>query len=87
VATNGGSSPRIEGVDPGSLEEREQRIFDNQRRKWGEPLANHLIYARIPSIFHGAQGMWRGVGSAGKLESGLAALLNRRVAILNGCVF
>jgi alkylhydroperoxidase family enzyme len=78
---------RVSGASPDSLGEREQRIFDGQRKKWGQELANHRIYARVPEIFHAAQGMWRGLGAAGHLESPLAALLNRRVAILNGCVF
>jgi hypothetical protein len=80
-------TPRVDGVDPESLGDREQKAFDGQRKKWGEPLSNHLIYARVPEILHGAQGMWRGLGSARRLESTLPPLLNRRVAILNGCVF
>lgn len=80
-------APRISGVNPDDLDDRERTILERQRRKWGEPLANHLLYARVPEIFHGAQAMWRGLGSAGKIEAPLAALLNRRVAILNGCVF
>ncbi len=78
---------RISGVDIESLGDRERKVFDGQRRKWGEPLANHLAYAREPEIFHGAQAMWRGLGAAGRIESSLSALLNRRVAILNGCDF
>jgi hypothetical protein len=73
-------TPRVDGVDPESLGDREQKAFDG-------PLSNHLIYARVPEILHGAQGMWRGLGSARRLESTLPPLLNRRVAILNGCVF
>lgn len=87
MATSSEGSPRIAGVDPVTLGEREQRIFEGQQKKWGQELANHRIYARVPEIFHGVQGMWRGLGAAGKLEPTLLALLNRRVAILNGCVF
>jgi alkylhydroperoxidase family enzyme len=79
--------PRISPADPGSFDERERRIFESQTRKWGAPLANHLIYARVESIFHGAQAMWRGLDSAGRLDSSLIALINRRVALINGCVF
>lgn len=61
-------APRIYGVDPENLGEREQQIFENQVRKWGQPLANHLIYARIPEIFHGARGMWGGLANARTLE-------------------
>jgi alkylhydroperoxidase family enzyme len=83
----GTGNVRITGARFEDLTERETSILEGQRRKWGEPLANHLIYARVPEVFHGAQAMWRALGSAGKIESSLTALLNRRVAILNGCVF
>ncbi len=79
--------PRVDPVDIESLSEREQRVFANQAKKWGAPLANHQIYARVPSVFHGAQGMWRGLGESGHLDGALVAILNRRVAIVNGCVF
>jgi hypothetical protein len=78
---------RIPGANFASLDDRERQILENQQKKWGSPLANHLIYARVPSIFHGAQGMWRGLAAAGRLEPAIVALLNRRVAILNGCHF
>jgi hypothetical protein len=78
---------RIRGADPDQLSDREKEIFRSQATKWGEPLANHLVYARVPSIFHGAQGMWRGLDAERRLEHPLIALLNRRVALLNGCEF
>jgi hypothetical protein len=82
-----GQTPRVAGADPEQLGEGEQNILEGQSRKWGAPLGNHLIYARVPEIFHGAQGMWRGLDAARTVESTLLRILNRRVAILNGCVF
>lgn len=81
------NTPRLDGAELEQLSDRERHVLEQQERKWGKPLANHLIYARCPEIFHGAQGMWRGLGSSGRLESSLAAILNRRVAILNRCEF
>jgi alkylhydroperoxidase family enzyme len=80
---------RIDGVDIDSpeLDPQVRRAFDGQIRKWGAPLENQRIYARIPSIFLAAQGMWRGLAAARQIEPVLAALVNRRVAMLNGCVF
>lgn len=80
---------RIEGVDIANseLDPKIKQVLDGQNRKWGAPLENQLVYARIPSIFHGAQGMWRGLGAARRLDPVLSALVNRRVAMLNGCVF
>ncbi len=54
---------------------------------YGAPLANHLVYARRPSIFRGVRGMWAGLDESGLIDPQLASLVNRRVAALNGCVF
>jgi hypothetical protein len=78
---------RVDGVDPDEVDERTAAVFRAQTSKWGGPLLNHLLYARRPSIFRGARGMWGGLDASGLLEPGLAALVNRRVAMLNGCEF
>ncbi len=78
---------RIDGVDPNEADERTQRVFDAQTKRWGAPLAPHLIYARRPSIYRGARAMWAGLDESGLLDGGLVALVNRRVAALVGCVF
>jgi len=78
---------RIEGVDPERTEGRLRAVLEAQAKRWGGPLLNHLIYARRPTIFRGARGMWGGLDASGLIEPALAALLNRRVAYLNGCEF
>jgi len=78
---------RIPNVDPNSVEPRIRAVLDAQRKKWGAPLLNHLIYARRPSIFHGVRGMWSGIDASGLIDQKLQAMLNRRVAYLNGCEF
>ncbi|HKO01766.1 MAG TPA: hypothetical protein VJ032_08740 [Thermoanaerobaculia bacterium] len=78
---------RIPNVDPNSVEPRIRAVLDAQRKKWGAPLLNHLIYARRPSIFHGVRGMWSGIDASGLIDRKLQAMLNRRVAYLNGCEF
>ncbi len=78
---------RIESVDPEKTEKRIRAVLEAQAKKWGGPLLNHLLYARRPTIFQGARGMWSGLDASGLLEPGLVALVNRRVAALNGCVF
>ena len=78
---------RIEGVDPEKTERRIEAVLDAQREKWGAPLPNHLLYARRPTIFRGARAMWGGLEASGLLDPALVALVNRRVAALNGCVF
>jgi hypothetical protein len=78
---------RITGIDPAATSQEIARVLDAQRKKWGRPLSNHLVYARVPSIFSGARAMWGGLDDAGLIDGALAALVNRRVAILNGCAF
>ncbi len=62
-------------------------MLEAQARRWGAPLANHLLYARRPSIFAAARSMWSGLDASGLLDPVLVALVNRRVASRVGCVF
>ena len=78
---------RIEGVDPEKTERRVGAVLEAQAKRWGAPLLNHVIYARRPEIFRGARAMWSGLEASGLLDPRLVALVNRRVAALNGCVF
>ncbi len=78
---------RVVGVDPESVERQIATVLSAQAKEWGAPLQNHLIYARRPSIFRGVRAMWTGLDSSGLIDPGLRALLNRRVAALNGCEF
>ena len=79
---------RIEGVRPAEVgDEYVQKVLAAQAKHWGAPLLNHLVYARRPSIFRGARGMWTGIDASGLIDGTLTALVNRRVASLNRCEF
>ena len=79
---------RVEGVDPARVaDEYTAKVLAAQARTWGAPLLNHLTYARRPTIFRGVRGMWTGLEGSGLIDHRLVALLNRRVAALNGCEF
>jgi len=78
---------RIDGVDPGEAEGPIAAVFEAQTERWGAPLLNHLLYARRPTIFRGVRAMWGGLNQSGLLDPALVALVNRRVAALNGCEF
>ena len=78
---------RIGGVDQEQTERRVRAVLEAQAERWGAPLLNHVIYARRPEIFRGARAMWGGLEASGLLDPRLVALVNRRVAALNGCVF
>ena len=78
---------RIKGVRPEEADAYARRVFEAQAEKWGAPLTNHLVYARRPTIFRGARAMWQGLDGSGLIEPKLVALVNRRVAAINGCEF
>ena len=78
---------RIAGAKIEETEDRVRRDLEAQSKRWGAPLKTSLIYARNPGIYVAMRGMWKALGSSGKIEAGFGALVNRRVAALNGCVF
>ena len=78
---------RIAGVEPGEATGAIAAAFEAQAKKWGGPLLNHLVYARRPTIFRGARGMWGGIDGSGLIDGALQALINRRVASINRCEF
>jgi hypothetical protein len=78
---------RIEGMDPEGAQGQVKAVFEAQRKRWGAPLLNHVLYARRPTIFRGVRAMWTGLDSSGLIDSKLVALVNRRVAGINGCEF
>ena len=78
---------RVADVRVEDAEKPIQAVLEAQKKHWGGPLLNHLIYARRPSIFKGARAMWSGIDASGLIDARLRALVNRRVASLNGCEF
>ena len=78
---------RVAEAKSDAVDDYIRNVFDAQTKKWGAPLANHLLYARRPSIFRGVRGMWTGLEASGLIDPGLRALVNRRVAAINGCEF
>lgn len=78
---------RIPGIEPEQAEGYVKKVLDAQRALWGAPLDNHRVYAHRPELFRAVRGMWSAVDKAGLLGDVLVALVNRRVARLNGCEF
>lgn len=78
---------RIDGVNVDEVDAPIKAVFEAQTRHWGGPLLNHLLYARRPTIFRGVRAMWTGIDGSGLVDGQLQALINRRVAALNGCAF
>jgi hypothetical protein len=78
---------RVTPADIRTVDERTRAVLAAQARRWGAPLINHLVYARVPAIFAAVRAMWGGLDAAGRVPGELQALVNRRVAALNGCAF
>lgn len=78
---------RVPDVDIDQAEPAIRAVLEAQRKRWGAPLLNHLVYARRPTIFRAVRGMWSGLDASGLIDPTLAAMINRRVAAINGCVF
>jgi alkylhydroperoxidase family enzyme len=78
---------RIAPANANQLESPIRKVLDAQQEKWGAPLLNHLLYARRPTIFRGVRAMWTGIEASGRIDARLRALINRRVAAINGCEF
>lgn len=79
--------PRVPEIDPENVTGPVAAVLNAQRKRWGAPLNPYLVYGRRPALLRAVQGMWAGVDSEGLLGEALLALVNRRVASLNGCVF
>ena len=78
---------RIEGIEVEQADAYAAAVLKAQAKKWGAPLVTHTIYARRPTIFRAVRGMWQGIEASGLIDARLQALVNRRVAALNGCEF
>lgn len=78
---------RIDDVDPDRVDKYTRQVLEAQAKRWGAPLLNHLVYARRPTIFRAVRGMWAGIEASRLIDRRLQALLNRRVASINGCEF
>ena len=78
---------RVPPVEPTEAAPHIRRVLDGQTKVWGGPLLNHLVYARRPDLFRAVRGMWAGLNRDQLLPPTTVALVNRRVASLNGCVF
>lgn len=78
---------RIQPVDPDLVEPPVDAALRAQAERWGAPLLPYLLYARRPTIFRAVRGMWAGLDGSGLIDAGMKAMVNRRVAMLNGCPF
>jgi hypothetical protein len=60
-------------------------VLAHQTKRYGSPLANHLVLARCPQVFAAFRAMWDALDSTELLPPALLSLVNLRVASLIGC--
>ncbi len=73
---------------PGKPEDPLAReMFERQAAKWGFVFNTSKIYAHRPTIMRGLAQLQAGVDESGLLGADLKALINVRVASINGCPF
>ena len=79
---------RIPPVDVETLPDDLRETLEEQRKLRGAPLYPYLFYARNPAYFRAAQQMFATIQQEMKrVPDTLRALVNRRVAMWNGCAF
>lgn len=78
---------RIRPIRPAEADGVVARVLQAQTDTWGAPLTNHLVYARRPTLFRAFRAVWSGLNADSILDDALVAIVNRRIAWLNGCVF
>ncbi|MEZ5551173.1 MAG: hypothetical protein R3E82_09815 [Pseudomonadales bacterium] len=78
---------RIPDIQPEQAGGYIARVLAAQTETWGAPLKNHLLYAHRPDLFKAVRGMWNAIDKDGLIGTALLALVNRRVASINGCAF
>jgi len=79
---------RIDPLDQDALPEDLRATLAEQTRLYGAPLHPYLFYARNPGYFRAAKQMFAVMQKEmTRVPAVLRALLNRRVAAINGCEF
>ena len=79
--------PRLTPLDPDTAEGLLKDTIATQRKVWGQPLLPYLFYGRNPAILQSTTAMWATIHGLKRIDGKLKALVNRRVAFLNGCEF
>ncbi|MBI3079497.1 MAG: carboxymuconolactone decarboxylase family protein [Deltaproteobacteria bacterium] len=78
---------RIPPVDRSKIPPEVEELFQEQEQSYGTVLESSLIMAHCPSILMGYRALRAGVTESGLIPVPLKALINVRVASINGCPF
>jgi len=76
---------RIRGLEKSEVPPAIQEIYALQEEQYGTILNNTKVYAHCPGILLALRGLDQAIGDSGLIDPTLRALLNVRIAEINGC--
>ena len=79
--------PRVSEIEEAGDDPILQQVFAKERELFGDLLNPTKVMAHCPPILKAAKQMGQALAQSGKLPASLIALLNVRVASINGCPF
>jgi alkylhydroperoxidase family enzyme len=79
--------PRVSEIEEAGDDPVLQQVFEKERELFGDLLNPTKVMAHCPPILRAAKLMGQALAQSGKLPASLIALLNVRVASINGCPF
>jgi alkylhydroperoxidase family enzyme len=79
--------PRVREIETDGGHPALGRVFAEDRERYGSPLNTSKVLAHCPEVLEAARGLSNALERSGRLPAALRALVNLRVALLNGCPF
>jgi len=79
--------PRVSEIEEDGGDPVLKAVFDKERELFGDLLNPTKVMAHCPPVLRAAKLLGQSIAQSGKLPASLIALLNVRVASINGCPF
>jgi hypothetical protein len=79
--------PRVSEIEEDGGDPVLKAVFDKERELFGDLLNPTKVMAHCPPVLRAAKLLGQSIAQSGKLPAAMIALLNVRVASINGCPF
>jgi alkylhydroperoxidase family enzyme len=79
--------PRVSEIEEDGGDPVLQQVFEKEREAFGDLLNPTKVMAHCPPILRAAKLLGASIAQSGKLPAAMLALVNVRVASINGCPF
>ena len=79
--------PRVSEIEEAGDDPVLQQVFEKERELFGDLLNPTKVMAHCPPILRVSKLLGAAIAQSGKLPAAMIALLNVRVASINGCPF